>query len=113
MAVIVKTENPKVLLQKIHKAIDENKIDTWIIDNDGDFTHVPEQWNCKAWMHKADIASDNDELVFGIVGNKQVKMTKLLYAVYHGRFAEMLLSHFDTEIESINITSNKTEYDYF
>ena len=113
MALIVKTENPKALLQKIYKAIEENTIDTWIFDSDGDFTHVPEQWNCKAWMHLADNTSNDDELIFGIVGNKEKQMTKSLYAVYHGRFSEMLLSHFDTEISEIKITSEKTKYDYF
>ena len=113
MAVIVITEKPDALLQKIHKAIEENTIDTWIIDSDGDFTHIPEQWNCKAWMHLADTDSNDNKLVFGIVGNKKVQMTKSLYAVYHGRFSEMLLSHFDTEISEIKITSKRTKYDFF
>ena len=57
--------------------------------------------------------SEKDSLIFGIVGNKQVKMTKSLYAVYHGRFSEMLLSHFDDEIDEIEITAGKTAYDLF
>ena len=32
-------------------------------------------------------------------------MKKLLYGVYHGRFAEMLLSHFDNDIEILELTS--------
>lgn len=112
MALIVKTDNPDELLRKIKKEIQNENIDTWFVDEDGDFTHAPEQWNCKAWMHKISDSSE-DSLIFGIVGNKQEKMTKSLYAVYHGRFSEMLLSHFDDEIDRVEITSGKTVYDLF
>lgn len=112
MALIVKTDNPDELLRKIKKEIQNENIDTWLIDEDGDFTHAPEQWNCKAWMRKVS-DSGEDSLIFGIVGNKQEKMTKSLYAVYHGRFSEMLLSHFDDEIDGIEITAGKTVYDLF
>lgn len=112
MALIVKTKNPNELLKKIRNEIQNENIDTWLVDDDGDFTHTPEQWNCKAWMHKISNSSE-DSLIFGIVGNKQEKMTKSLYAVYHGRFSEMLLSHFDDEIEEIEITAGKTAYDLF
>mgnify|MGYP000431422721 CR=1 FL=1 len=30
---------------------------------------------------------------------------KSVYAAYHGRFAEMLLSHFDSKIDRIEISS--------
>lgn len=112
MALIVKTNIANDLKQEIQKAIAEKEIDTWLIDDDGDFTHSPEQWFCKAWMRLLDI-DEEKILKFGIIGNKQVRMTKSLYAIYHGRFAEMLLSRFDEEIDSIEITSNKTEFDYF
>ena len=32
-------------------------------------------------------------------------MSKAIYAVYHGRFVEMLLTHFDSEIEEIKVSS--------
>ena len=112
MALIVRTNNPDELLKKIKKEIQSENIDTWLIDEDGDFTHTPEQWNCKAWMHKSHDSEEN-KLIFGIVGNKYVKMTKSLYAVYHGRFSEMLLSHFDDVIDKIEITAGKTVYDLF
>lgn len=117
MAVIVECKDPVGLNAKIKNAVTEGDIDTWIVDSDGDFTHEPDQWNCKAWMHftnKNNLSEEHKEkLVFGIVGNKNVKMTKSLYAVYHGRFAEMLLSHFDDDIKNITIISNKTQYDFF
>lgn len=117
MAVIVECKEPEILKKKIKESVIEGDIDTWSLDRDGDFTHIPEQWNCKAWMYfsKDDDLSKGDKgkLIFGIVGNINVKMTKSLYAVYHGRFAEMLLSHFDDDINNIIISSYKTEYDFF
>lgn len=112
MAVIIKTNNPDELLKKINEEIQNENIDTWLVDDDGDYTHTPEQWYCKAWMHKISNPEETS-LIFGIVGNKQEKMTKYLYAVYHGRFSEMLLSHFDNEIVKIEITAGKTKYDFF
>lgn len=38
-------------------------------------------------------------------------MSKLTYGVYHGRFSEMLLTHFDNEITSIQLTSLPDDYD--
>lgn len=119
MALIVtKMENNSSdLYTNIKQKIEENEIDTWTIDDDGDFTHSTEQWNCKAWMYQYEPKSGDDiqpnQLVFGIIGNKQIKMTKYLYALYHGRFSEMLLAHFDDEITEIQITSQKTKYDLF
>lgn len=117
MAVIVEIRNPNDFEEKIKRKIDSGLIETWTIDDDGDYTHTPAQWVCKAWMHlfkMSDISDcDKNKLVFGIIGNKQVQMTKSLYAVYHGRFAEMLLAHFDDEIDKIVITSNKTDEDFF
>ena len=110
MALIVKTDNPSDLIAKIKNEINEGSIDTWEIDDDGDFTHSPEQWRNQAWMHQN---KENKEIVFGIIGNKQVTMTKSLYAIYHGHFAEMLLAHFDDIIHDIKITSGKTKFDYF
>lgn len=35
------------------------------------------------------------------------------YAVYHGRFSEMLLAHFDDEFSNVYSTAQKTKYDRF
>lgn len=39
-------------------------------------------------------------LHFCIIESRKYAMTKEIYAVYHTRFAEMLLEYFDTEIEN-------------
>jgi hypothetical protein len=101
MAIYVTTDNPDKLLTNIIDKIKEKTIQTWTIDSAGDFTHAS-QWKEKAWFRPKTI---DGKLVFGIIGRKDEKMKKLLYGVYHGRFAEMLLSHFDNDIEIIELTS--------
>jgi hypothetical protein len=110
MAVIVKTNNPSNLLKLIYKAIDDKKIETWSYDSDGDFTHTPDQWKNKAWLRPKVYTG---ELRFGILGQKNVKLSTTIYAVYHGRFIEMLLSHFDKEFSAAGATAVKTEPDNF
>ena len=44
MAIYVKTDTPRRLVENIKKAIDEHKIDTWSVDSDNDFTHDVDQW---------------------------------------------------------------------
>ncbi len=110
MAIIVKTSNPSGLLSKIKKAIDDNSIDTWSYDSDGDFTHKPEQWKNKAWLSPKIYSS---ELRFGILKQKDIKLTRSIYGIYHGRFIEMLLNHFDSDFSQAQATAMKTEPDYF
>lgn len=109
MALIIKTSNPSKLLSEIKKAIDGNKIRSWSYDSDGDFTHTPEQWERKAWLRVK--KNSLGELSFGILGQRDINTSKLIYAVYHGRFAEMLLNHFDNEFSKIEATSMPTNID--
>lgn len=108
MALIVKTNNPKGLLEAIKKSIDSKSVQTWSYDSDGDFTHTPDQWKTKGWMRPK---VNNGELHFVFLGNKQVTTTKLIYAIYHGRFAEMLLNHFDDSFSRVEATALPTTGD--
>ncbi len=110
MAVYVKTEKASELLGKIKKAIDDEKIKTWKYDNDGDFYHSPDQWQYNGWLHP--VATDK-YLILGIIKPKDDTMTKLTYAIYHGRFIEMMLNHFDDEFDLIYASARKTQYDRF
>lgn len=111
MALLLITKNPDGLLNQIKNGINLGSINTWDYDNDGDFTHVPPQWIYKAWMHPYTL---NDKLIFGIIGQSGIPMKKDIYAVYHGRFAEMILTHFDDEIDDIKITAvGNDDYDHF
>jgi len=110
MALFVDTPRPQDLLDAIYKAIDNKTIQTWEYDKDRDLTHSPDQWKNKAWMHPTIKAS---QLQFGLLGQKNIVMSKLIYAVYHGRFAEMLLNHFDDKITNITASASKHSSDSF
>jgi len=96
MSVFVRTKAPKQLLENIQKGIDENKIRTWEYDRDGDFTYLAEQYARQAWLTPI---IQSEGVAFGIIGVKGQKMGADIYAIYHGRFIQMLLEHFDTTIQ--------------
>lgn len=110
MAIYIKTTKSKELLDKIKKAIDDGKIATWKYDEEGDFYHSPDQWEHSGWLRPFHA---DTYLIFGIITPKNEIMSKLSYAVYHGRFIEMLLNHFDGESDWIYASTQKTKYDIF
>lgn len=93
--VSIKTGAPRGLLASIRQAIDKGHVKTWTYDSDGDFTHTPTQWSHKAWLRPT-ISSNG--LTLEILNNKNVPFTTEIYGVYHGRFIEMILAHFRSEI---------------
>lgn len=110
MAVTVFTPDPESLVQAIRDAIADGRIETWSVDTDRDFTHSVPQWRNKAWMRPD---CREDRVVFGILGQKNIAMSKTVYAVYHGRFIEMLLRHFDEEFTEVRASAGKTKNDNF
>lgn len=110
MAIIIRTSDPAGLLKKIKNAIDKNEVETWVYDSDGDFIHTPEQWKNKAWLRPKIYAG---ELRLGILKQKEVDLSKTVYGVYHGRFIEMVLTHFDDDFTNASATAIKTEPDNF
>jgi hypothetical protein len=108
MAVIVHASNPPQLLSAIKLAISSGTIDTWSVDADGDFTHSPEQWRNKAWFRPKVL---EDRIAFRILTPKNTRMNKATYGVYHGRFIEMLLTHFDIQFQRAVATALPTEGD--
>ena len=105
MALYIKTTDPHGLLNAIKESIDNQIVQTWSIDEEGDFTHAS-QWKNKAWLKPV---VQSDQLAFGLIGRKDEIMTKAVYGIFHGRFSEMLLTHFDGNITSIELTPNKVE----
>jgi len=91
------TTDPSGLLAAIYSAIDKKHIETWSYDDKGDFTHSVSQWRFQAWMRpfKAKTA-----LNLGIIGRADRGLTKEVYGIYHGRFNEMMLVHFDEQFTS-------------
>lgn len=108
MAIYVRTNNPQSLLKKIRAAIDDERITTWSYDKDGDFTHNVDQWRERAWIGAK---IDEERIIFYAICRKDKDMSIIEYAVFHGRFVEMLLSHFDTECQDISVTPLATKYD--
>ncbi|WP_297837862.1 hypothetical protein [Pseudomonas sp.] len=102
MAIIVNTANPKSLLSEIKQAIADSKIVTWSCDGQGDFSHTAEQWKYHAWF-RAKI--EESRLVFNTVPPKGKVISRVDYGVYHGRFIEMLLSHFDERFRDASATA--------
>lgn len=100
----IRTEQPRCLLEKINDAIESGSITTWAIDRDGDYYPVQEQWFEKAWVRPVLKADHPNTLYFGILESRQYRMTKAVYGVFLGGFAEMLLTHFDTDMHSLCIS---------
>lgn len=109
MAIRVLTDNPSRLLAAIKKAIDVGDVETWTYDDDGDLTHSPKQWENLAWLRPSTGA---DRLVFNIIKQQDVAMSMEVYGVYHGRFMEMLLVHFDALFTIAYATAMPTTSDY-
>jgi hypothetical protein len=108
MSVTVHTSQPRVLLDQLYQAIDEEKIRTWKYDSDGDLTHTSAQWRNKAWMSPQ---VSPGKLVFHIVPPKLVSVSVTVYAVYHGNLIQTLLSHFDKRFRNVTASALPTAGD--
>jgi hypothetical protein len=94
MSLIYSTAKPKTLLAKIKDAIDKGAVKTWTYDNDGDFTHVTsgEQWAGRGWLRPTVV--EKTSLNFKFIQSSNQSGVAEVYAIYHGRFTEMMLAHF-------------------
>ena len=108
MSIYVKTGNPNKLINDINEKIKNTAIDTWSVDGDGDYTHTAQQWRYHAWMHPI---IEDDRVVFAIWGRKSENLSVIDYAIYHGRFVEMLLAHFDKQCINIEVSSLASSFD--
>jgi hypothetical protein len=102
MAIRVFCDEPQSLLKEIKAAVRDRRIPTWKVDDDGDFTHTPIQWENLAWLRPRVL---DDRIVFNIVGATTKTMSRATYGVYHGRFIEMLLTHFDEKFSRTTATA--------
>lgn len=92
MALVIETDNPDAVMKRIYDDIKNNRIDTWAMNATGYFTATPKQWCNRAWMRKSNLIKEK-YLCFGIIEVQRGTMTQELYAIYHCRFAEMILAH--------------------
>jgi hypothetical protein len=88
--------SPQQLLSSLRDAIRKRQITTWSEEN-GYFTHTPAQWAGKAWLQPS---VQGGELRFAIIKSTGSNVTTEVYAVYHGRFIETMLAHFDRQFSS-------------
>jgi hypothetical protein len=101
MAISVVTDSPRALLEAVKQAIRDGLVDTWTY-KEGYFTHSPEKWRYKAFLKPS---MESEDLILNIIGPKDQDVSAEVYAVYHGRFIEMLLAHFDRALDSATATS--------
>lgn len=109
MAINFETSDPYKLLAAFKAAIDEKKVVTWSYDKENDFTHTPDQWKNLAWLRPAIYQG---RLTMNILGRKDQRTSSVLYAVYHGRFIESMLTHCDKLFTSSAATAMPTNNDY-
>jgi hypothetical protein len=76
----------------------------------GGTLHTPPQWNRKAWLLGVVYSG---ELRFGLIKAGDITVSDEIYAVYHGRFIEMLLAHFDNSFDRVAATTKPTTPDSF
>jgi hypothetical protein len=113
MAIIIHTNQPNVLLDKIYDAIDAKKADKWERTTDGRLTYGALLWKNEAFF-KPQIWVDEQELRFGLLKRKDRKhISSKLYTVFHIKLVEMLLSHFDTSFSEVTVTAVRAEPDDF
>jgi len=113
MAVIIHTDQPDLLLEKIYEAIDNKKADKWVRTSDGRLTFGALLWKNEAFF-KPQIWVNENQLRFGLLKRKDRKhITSKLYALFHVKLIEMLLTHFDNDFRSVTATAAKAEPDEF
>ena len=102
MAIIIQTNHPDILLDKIYDAIDKKNAEKWICTEDGRLTYGTLLWK------------NEKELRFGLLKRKDRKhISSKLYATYHSKLIEMLLLKFDKDFNSVTATANRTDPDTF
>ncbi len=111
MSILFTTNKPKTLLERLRSCIDQNHIETWAYDGNGDFTHTPDQFRYKAWMRPYVLS---EGLMFGVVGRNDQRLTRGLYGIYHGRFAECVTNHGDDLFTvAVQTANGNMRYDVF
>jgi len=113
MAIIIHTDQPDLLLDKIYEAIDNKKADKWVRTTDGRLTFGALLWKNEAFF-KPQIWVDENQLRFGLLKRKDRKhITSKLYTLFHVKLIEMLLTHFDSDFRSVTATATKAAPDEF
>jgi hypothetical protein len=108
MALYFSTGDPSALLEAFTDHIRAGRIKTWAIDDDGDFTHTARQWETQAWLCPR---LEERRLALYILNPAGRWISTAVYAVYHGRFIESMLTHCDRLFDKALATSIPEEKD--
>src|SRR6266496_3320238 len=100
MAVTIDVTNPTALLRAIIAKVDQQAVVGWMSDGES-FTLTAPEWSSKAWLRPF---PQTEQLVLGLVPSEGQEMSKELYAAYHGRLVEMLLTHFSDMMNAVEVT---------
>jgi hypothetical protein len=114
MAVRIQTNNPAGLLATITNAFASTSTTppTWRSDTYKELTHKPSEWDSEGWFAAITPRSGDTELVFSFrTYAAKTKKNSNIYPYYHGRFVEMLISHFKSGIDSIVVTPTSISID--
>lgn len=101
MAIFIKVSDPSSFLKDIKASIDGGSIKEWTYDDDGDITSTDEKLKNEAWFHP--YMPVGNILVLGIIGRKNVMMSKSMYSMYHSEFIKTLLLNYGSQLDDISI----------
>lgn len=95
--ILIQTLNPTLLLNRIYKAIDDGKIDTWEYTFYKNLKWTPStgNWQLNAYFRPKAEEIDGEKylsLRLKTFPNKSIRTED--FAAYHGHFAQMILTHF-------------------
>ena len=110
------TSTPDKLLRAIIAATEKEhgekgNAPTWSYDVEAKtFTHTTgneSQWEDKAYLKPKVVGADTLELAYEPSKNEAPKED--CYGVYHGRFIELLLNRFSTQLDSVEVFKPKRQ----
>lgn len=93
MAIRIFTEKPKSFVTAIRTAIDDDQVRTWDYDAKGRFNHTAPQWSGSAVITPSIVDGKSITFLIQYADGKQ-NFPDGAYAVFQGRFVEMLTQHF-------------------
>lgn len=113
MAIIIDTRDPDQLLDKIYEAIDNKKAGKWVSTSDGRLTYGTLLWKNEAFF-APQIWVEEKQLRFGLIKRKDRKhISSKLYAIFHSKLIELLLTQFDQHFRQVTATAGRVEPDNF
>ena len=101
MAIIITSAQPRTLLKEIREQVHEGRLRNWRLKSGKYLAYVGDHGN-EAWL-SPEISIN--ELRFEITGPEVIGVNREMYAIYHGRFIETLLSCFTTWFTEVRVTA--------